>query len=57
MCLYDFSVIPDGYFDSSLNTCYCETCHKLRAEEMYHWRGDPPKEYALPFSWCRFTFK
>lgn len=47
----------DGYFDSSMNICYCDVCHKLRSDEMYHCKGDPPKEFALPSSWCKFSFK
>ncbi|XP_076085064.1 neuralized-like protein 4 isoform X3 [Mytilus galloprovincialis] len=49
--------VPDGYFDSSMNICYCDVCHKLRSDEMYHCKGDPPKEFALPSSWCKFSFK
>ncbi|CAG2213549.1 unnamed protein product [Mytilus edulis] len=49
--------VPDGYFDTSMNICYCDGCHKLRSDEMYHCKGDPPKEFALPSSWCKFSFK
>ncbi|XP_038642637.1 neuralized-like protein 4 [Scyliorhinus canicula] len=51
--------LPDGYFDEELkcNLCYCESCHKLRGDEAYYKRGDPPKDYALPFGWCRFALR
>eukprot|EP00061_Rhincodon_typus_P011475 g36514.t1 len=51
--------IADGYFDEELkcNLCYCESCHKLRGDEAYYKRGDPPKDYALPFGWCRFALR
>ncbi|XP_041037273.1 neuralized-like protein 4 isoform X1 [Carcharodon carcharias] len=51
--------LPDGYFDDELkcNLCYCESCHKLRGDEAYYKRGDPPKDYALPFGWCRFALR
>ncbi|XP_060710801.1 neuralized-like protein 4 isoform X5 [Hemiscyllium ocellatum] len=51
--------LPDGYFDEEVkcNLCYCESCHKLRGDEAYYKRGDPPKDYALPFGWCRFALR
>uniref|UniRef100_A0A0L8HEA4 NHR domain-containing protein n=1 Tax=Octopus bimaculoides TaxID=37653 RepID=A0A0L8HEA4_OCTBM len=49
--------IPDGYFSKQYNMCYCETCHKIRGDELYYKRGDPPKEYAVPCGWCRFSLK
>ncbi|XP_064610379.1 neuralized-like protein 4 [Liolophura sinensis] len=49
--------LPDGYFESSLNICYCETCHKLRGDDLYGRRGDPPKEYAVPHGWSRFSVR
>ncbi|XP_067828157.1 neuralized-like protein 4 isoform X5 [Heptranchias perlo] len=51
--------LPDGYFNEELkcNLCYCESCHKLRGDEAYYKRGDPPKDYALPFGWCRFALR
>ncbi|KAJ3585717.1 hypothetical protein NHX12_014436 [Muraenolepis orangiensis] len=49
--------LPDGYFseDTKHNLCYCESCHKLRGDEAYYKRGEPPRDYALPFGWCRFA--
>ena len=50
---------PDGYFseDTKSNLCYCESCHKLRGDEAYYKRGEPPRDYALPFGWCRFALR
>lgn len=49
----------DGYFneDAKYNLCYCESCHKLRGDEAYYKRGEPPRDYALPFGWCRFALR
>ncbi|CAL8376707.1 unnamed protein product [Gadus morhua 'NCC'] len=51
--------LPDGYFseDTKSNLCYCESCHKLRGDEAYYKRGEPPRDYALPFGWCRFALR
>ncbi|XP_025081591.1 neuralized-like protein 4 isoform X2 [Pomacea canaliculata] len=49
--------LPDGYFDSQQMTCFCEACHKLRGDDLYHKRGDPPRDYALPYGWCRFALR
>lgn len=54
------SVQPqDGYFneEAKYNLCYCESCHKLRGDEAYYKRGEPPRDYALPFGWCRFALR
>ncbi|XP_013856266.1 neuralized-like protein 4 [Austrofundulus limnaeus] len=55
----DLLTLPDGYFneDSKCNLCYCESCHKLRGDEAYYKRGEPPRDYALPFGWCRFALR
>ncbi|XP_069501804.1 neuralized-like protein 4 isoform X1 [Ambystoma mexicanum] len=55
----DLLMLPDGYFieDPKLNLCYCESCHKLRGDEAYCKRGEPPRDYALPFGWCRFSLR
>ncbi|XP_039602936.1 neuralized-like protein 4 isoform X2 [Polypterus senegalus] len=55
----DLLTLPDGYFneDAKLNLCYCESCHKLRGDEAYYKRGEPPRDYALPFGWCRFALR
>lgn len=47
----------DSYFLLENVTCFCETCHKLRGEEPYFKKGDPPKEFAQPFGWCRFPLR
>ncbi|XP_067658409.1 neuralized-like protein 4 isoform X2 [Haliotis asinina] len=49
--------LPDGYFDMQYNMCYCETCHKMRGDDFYVRRGDPPSDYAIPFGWCRFVLR
>ncbi|KAM9462513.1 neuralized-like protein 4 isoform 2-T2 [Clarias gariepinus] len=51
--------LPDAYFneDVKYNLCYCESCHKLRGDEAYYKRGEPPRDYALPFGWCRFALR
>ncbi|XP_034146279.1 neuralized-like protein 4 [Esox lucius] len=55
----DLLTLPDGYFkeDAKSNLCYCESCHKLRGDEAYYKRGEPPRDYALPFGWCRFALR
>eukprot|EP00063_Salmo_salar_P036607 XP_014011442.1 PREDICTED: neuralized-like protein 4 isoform X1 [Salmo salar] len=55
----DLLTLPDGYFneDAKYNLCYCESCHKLRGDESYCKRGEPPRDYALPFGWCRFALR
>ncbi|KAI1898830.1 hypothetical protein AGOR_G00076390 [Albula goreensis] len=55
----DLLTLPDGYFneDAKCNLCYCESCHKLRGDEAYYKRGEPPRDYALPFGWCRFALR
>ncbi|XP_073420158.1 neuralized-like protein 4 isoform X2 [Dendrobates tinctorius] len=52
-------LLPDGYFveDSKLCVCHCESCSKLRGDEMYSKRGDPPREYAEPTGWCSFPLR
>nr|XP_006813437.1 PREDICTED: neuralized-like protein 4-like [Saccoglossus kowalevskii] len=51
--------LPDGYFESDpkMSICYCETCHKIRGDEPYYKKGQPPKDYALPFGWCKFALR
>ncbi|PIO24851.1 hypothetical protein AB205_0077700 [Aquarana catesbeiana] len=52
-------LLPDGYFmeDPKLSVCHCDSCHKLRGDEMYRKRGDPPREYAEPNGWCSFPLR
>lgn len=49
--------LPEGFFLIDQSICYCETCHKIRGDEPYFKKGEPPKEYAMPFGWCRFALK
>ncbi|KAJ8320441.1 hypothetical protein KUTeg_002028 [Tegillarca granosa] len=49
--------VVHGYFESQSTICYCETCHKIRGDELYHKRGEPVKEYAVPYGWCHFSIK
>ncbi|KAK7486086.1 hypothetical protein BaRGS_00022695 [Batillaria attramentaria] len=49
--------LPDGYFDPQQMMCFCEACHKLRGEDLYHKRGEPPRDYALPYGWCRYVLR
>ncbi|KAL3861342.1 hypothetical protein ACJMK2_007378 [Sinanodonta woodiana] len=49
--------LPDSYFDPQLNMCFCETCHKIRGDETYIRKGDPPREFAVPFGWCKFMLR
>ncbi|KAE8620829.1 hypothetical protein XENTR_v10010491 [Xenopus tropicalis] len=55
----DLLLLPDGYFleDSKLCVCHCDSCHKLRGDETYRKRGDPPREYAEPIGWCSFPLR
>ncbi|CAM5139432.1 unnamed protein product [Natator depressus] len=55
----DLLLLPDDYFaeDPKFSLCYCESCHKLRGDEAYYKRGEPPRDYALPFGWCRFNLR
>ncbi|XP_029436283.1 neuralized-like protein 4 isoform X1 [Rhinatrema bivittatum] len=55
----DLLILPDGYFidDPKFSLCYCESCHKLRGDEAYLKRGEPPRDYALPFGWCKFALR
>uniref|UniRef100_A0ABM5GQC4 Neuralized-like protein 4 n=1 Tax=Pogona vitticeps TaxID=103695 RepID=A0ABM5GQC4_9SAUR len=55
----DLLLLPDDYFaeDPKFSLCYCESCHKLRGDEPYYKRGEPPRDYALPFGWCRFNLR
>ena len=49
--------LPKFFFDLSQITCFCETCHKLRHEDVIQIHGDPKKKYALPIGWVKFPFK
>ncbi|XP_032178448.1 neuralized-like protein 4 isoform X2 [Mustela erminea] len=52
-------VLPEDYFipPPKRSLCYCESCRKLRGDEAHRRRGEPPREYALPFGWCRFNLR
>ncbi|XP_077531935.1 neuralized E3 ubiquitin protein ligase 4 isoform X2 [Haemaphysalis longicornis] len=49
--------IPESYFLADMNVCYCETCHQIRGDEPYLKVGEPPRDYAVPFGWCRFPLR
>ncbi|XP_014669095.1 PREDICTED: neuralized-like protein 4 [Priapulus caudatus] len=49
--------IPDVFFNSALSVCYCETCYRARGDEPYFKGGNPPKDYGIPFGWCRFALR
>ncbi|XP_053318739.1 LOW QUALITY PROTEIN: neuralized-like protein 4 [Spea bombifrons] len=54
----DLLLLPDGYFlESKLWVCYCDACHKLRGDDVYKKRGDPPRDYAEPSGWCSFPLR
>ncbi|XP_063305913.1 neuralized-like protein 4 isoform X1 [Pelobates fuscus] len=55
----DLLLLPEGYFveDSKLCVCHCDSCHKLRGDEIYKKRGDPPRDYAEPSGWCSFPLR
>ncbi|GFR92101.1 neuralized-like protein 4 [Elysia marginata] len=48
--------LPDGYFEAQ-SVCFCSACHKVRGEDIHLRRGDPPKEFVLPFGWCRYVLR
>ncbi|XP_077021862.1 neuralized-like protein 4 isoform X3 [Tamandua tetradactyla] len=52
-------LLPEDYFmpPPKHSLCYCESCRKLRGDEAHRRRGEPPREYALPFGWCRFNLR
>ncbi|XP_064438610.1 neuralized-like protein 4 isoform X2 [Mirounga angustirostris] len=52
-------LLPEDYFmpPPKRSMCYCESCRKLRGDEAHRRRGEPPREYALPFGWCRFNLR
>ncbi|KAM5214872.1 neuralized-like protein 4 isoform 3-T3 [Hipposideros larvatus] len=52
-------LLPEDYFMPlpKRSLCYCESCRKLRGDEAHRRRGEPPREYALPFGWCRFNLR
>ena len=49
--------LPKLFFDCDKITCYCETCHKLRHEELIQSQGEPRKKYALPIGWVKFVLR
>ena len=52
-------VIIDPFLELNpkYNMCYCEECHKHRRDESTYKRGKPPKKYALPIGWARFSLR
>ncbi|RXG51117.1 Neuralized-like protein 4, partial [Armadillidium vulgare] len=45
----------EGTISVDGNLCFCETCHKIRVDESFHTNGNPPKQYAQPVGWYRFS--
>lgn len=37
--------------------CFCVSCCKMRGEELYKKKGDPPRDFATPQGWVRFPLK
>ncbi|ELK31785.1 Neuralized-like protein 4 [Myotis davidii] len=52
-------LLPEDYFmpQPKRSLCFCESCRKMRGDEAHRRRGEPPREYALPFGWCRFNLR
>ena len=50
-------LVTEGYLNPEFNRCYCESCHKVRGDEPLGQCGDPPREYSLPFGWCKFGLR
>ncbi|GAB6019762.1 Neuralized-like protein 4 [Chamberlinius hualienensis] len=49
--------LPDGYFSNDVCTCYCDNCYKLHGDVAYQRKGEPPRDYSVPFGWCQFRLK
>lgn len=50
--------LPEAFFTSEeASSCYCENCSKIRGDNLYSRKGEPPKDYALPFGWCKFNLR
>ena len=49
--------LPNHFFQQKSGNCHCIQCTKLRGEELYVKKGDPPKDFALPLHWTRFPVK
>lgn len=51
-------VLPSNFFSSPPDiACYCGSCCKMRGEEFYKKKGDPPRDFATPHGWVRFPLK
>ena len=50
--------LPTHFFqEQKCGTCHCHQCIKVRGDELYVKKGDPPKDFALPLHWTRFPLK
>jgi neuralized-like protein 4 len=50
--------LPDNFFAPAADVvCFCVGCCKVRGEEPYKKRGDPPREFSTPQGWVRFPLK
>ncbi|XP_077984630.1 neuralized-like protein 4 [Glandiceps talaboti] len=48
-----FLNVPDGYFDTKYDRCFCNACHMSRGDNLYYSRGIPPKDYGIPIGWYK----
>ncbi|XP_070553381.1 uncharacterized protein [Ptychodera flava] len=49
--------LQDAFFEPKFDMCYCTSCHNDRGDKLYYTRGQPAKDYGVPFGWCRFALK
>ena len=50
VCLF----FSEMFFDPRYDICFCTECHAARGDNLYYFRGKPPKDYGIPIGWCRF---
>ncbi|XP_070553377.1 neuralized-like protein 4 [Ptychodera flava] len=49
--------LHEAYFEPTFDMCYCTNCHNDRGDKLYYGRGQPAKDYGVPFGWCRFALQ
>ncbi|XP_070553384.1 neuralized-like protein 4 isoform X2 [Ptychodera flava] len=49
--------LQEVFFEPKFDMCYCTSCHNDRGDKLYYARGQPAKDYGVPFGWCRFALK
>lgn len=52
--------IPTHFFgigSSAASICYCLNCVKMRGDDLYVKKGNPPRDYATPVNWVRFPLR